>query len=137
MKKYGLNILIISLFLGCSTRKESSAPAKNRHSTCASNSQAASHAAIATRAKSQNFAGCFVNHLKLNHISETRANVCARLTVRANGSVANASVQGDGDSLPNDLRWCLEQELWKMDYSKLQFSVSQKITFPLRFEVRK
>ena len=132
--KLSIKYFAFLLLLGCAAQQEHK---REQASTCSAQSQEASHISIATKARAQMFSGCFANYLKLNKIEEIEVKVCNHLTVRANGTVAYARVSGDGADLPTDLRWCLEQQLWGMDYSKLQFSVSQKISFPMHFEVRK
>lgn len=95
------------------------------------------HASIAVRSQASKFAGCLSNYMRLRNLSEFDLAVCADIGVKRDGSVSYASARGAGDSLPNELKWCLEQELWKTDFSKLQFESSQKIRFPIRFEVRR
>lgn len=106
-------------------------------SACEAPDQASSHAAMAVRAKATEFAGCFSNYMKLRELDKVEVSLCARLTADIGGRPSRVRVFGEDDALSNDLKWCLEQQLWKMDFSKLQYSSAQKLTFPLRFEVRK
>ena len=107
-------------------------------STCKADSIEASHIELATKAMASNFSGCFANYLKLYKLESTQVNICSHLVIYPTGKVAKARVSSnDSKALSNDLKWCLEQELWKMNYSKLQFEFSQSVKFPLKFAVRK
>ncbi|MCO4755786.1 MAG: hypothetical protein KC478_14995 [Bacteriovoracaceae bacterium] len=107
-------------------------------SSCKADSIEASHIELATKAMSSKFSGCFSNYLRLNKLDELSVKVCSHLIIHPVGKVVKARVSSnESKALSNDLKWCLEQELWKMNYSKLQFESSQSVKFPLHFQVRK
>ena len=131
-------LFLAFLTVSCSSEKVSSVPgAKDGESSCSKNSLAAEHVSISSHANSSKFNGCFLNHLRLNGLDALEAKICAYLVIRPNGEVSHAKVKGLDESLSTDLRWCLEQEFWKMNYSGLQFDVSQKIKFPISFKVER
>ncbi|MEX0797955.1 MAG: hypothetical protein WEB87_06335 [Bacteriovoracaceae bacterium] len=131
-----LGLIFFPLLEGCAAKKTKKA-ARSEGPSCAENSLEAAHVNISTHASAHKFNGCFANYMGLNDLNELDVNICAFLLVRPDGSVSNAKVTGNHKALSNDLKWCLEQEFWKMNYSKLQFDVPQRIKFPMDFEVRK
>jgi len=145
MKRAALGILLAALTFGCAVRSQKKDAKKitDKGPQCSDKAQASSHAQIAARANSQAFSGCFKNYLKLNPDAENLSvKFCAHIKTNSQGGVRRASLQdgvfnGDASSFPNDLRWCLEQQLWKLDFSGLQFGSPQILSFPLAFEVRK
>lgn len=128
--------IIISLILlaGCAGGKNAG---KKPASLCEAEGMDDKHVSLAIQAMSSKFSGCFKNYFKLYEVESVDLKVCNQITIRQNGSVSRARVIGNGMPISNDLRWCLEQELWKMDFSKLQFERTKRISFPLHFEVRK
>lgn len=145
MKKAATSIFIAALTFGCAALPQKNEAKKNTDASfqCGGNAQASSHARIAARANSQAFSGCFKNYLKLNPDAKNLSvKFCAHIKTNSQGGVRKASLQdgvfnGGASSFPNDLRWCLEQQLWKLDFSGLQFESPQILSFPLAFEVRK
>lgn len=143
MIKNVLSISLAALAFGCAVDSQKASPKASSKLECGGEGLASKHAEISARASAQAFSGCFQNYLKLNPQTEAfKVKFCAHIKTDSQGAPRRASLKsgsfnGDMDSFPNDLRWCLEQQLWKLNFSGLQFEAPQILSFPLAFEVRK
>lgn len=128
-------ICVTGMLFGCASEKESLVQNQKPFKSCASPGLDSRHIRLSTQAKSHKFNGCFANYLKLHKIEHFNLNTCVDMRLDSSGTVSNVSISGD--DLSNDLKWCLTQELWKMNYSKLQLLNATRVKFDLNFKVRK
>lgn len=92
------------------------------------------HLIIATQIKSSVMVNCFKNYLRFEKNKKQVISTCNQLAVRKRGDVSFVQVtNANKRSLPKDLKMCIEQEYWKMDFSGLQLDQSYIIKFPLNF----
>lgn len=83
----------------------------------------------------QKLTSCFLNYLRFETQKKQKISTCNKIHIRKNGKVSFAlSMRDKNSKMPKDLRMCIEQELWSMNFEKLQLSSSKKITFPLIFQ---
>lgn len=134
---FGASIIFSSLSCSNARLESKGRGSSSRGASCVAASQASKHAAISTRMSASRFSGCFLNYLKLHKTDSVHVELCSYMTVQADGAVSRARVVSAKGDLSNDLKWCIEQALWKMDYSGLQFQSTKNLQFPLSFKVRK
>ncbi|MBC75248.1 MAG: hypothetical protein CME64_04465 [Halobacteriovoraceae bacterium] len=133
LRSFKLAFLVLSLS-ACANNK---GPGRKTATTCGPTDLKSKHIKLATQANAKKFHGCFVNYFKLHKVEQLNLNACVNINIASSGRVSSVSLKPENNSsLSNDLKWCLTQEMWKMDYSKLQFSKRSSAKFNLNFKVR-
>ena len=93
------------------------------------------HVTIAARNKARVLSRCFANYMKFEKNKSQNIYSCNLLTIRSNGSVKYVYTRGQsGSTIPKDLKMCIEQELWKMNFKGLQLNREVSIRFPIEFK---
>lgn len=92
------------------------------------------HLAIAAKNKVKVFSRCFDNFIKFEKNKNQKFYTCMLLTIHKNGAVKYVYSRGQfGTEPPKDLKMCIEQEMWGMDFSGLQLGKSLTVRFPVEF----
>lgn len=92
------------------------------------------HLIISAMNKSRILARCFDNFLKFEEDKLRKIYTCNVLTIRPSGHVEYVYSRGQfGSDLPKDLKMCMEQEMWKMNFQGLQLTKTLTIQFPIEF----
>ena len=93
------------------------------------------HLVIAAQSKARAFQKCFQNYLRFEQDKNQTIAVCNLLTVKRTGKVSFVYTRGHlGHQLPKDLKMCIEQEFWKINFSGLQLQKQHQIRFPIEFK---
>lgn len=88
----------------------------------------------AAQIKSSVMGNCFRNYLRFEQNKKQTIGTCNQISIRRGGKVNYVQVTNlNRKSLPKDLKMCMKQEYWKMDFSGLQLERSYIINFPLTF----
>ncbi|MBD65209.1 MAG: hypothetical protein CME62_08380 [Halobacteriovoraceae bacterium] len=140
-KEYSF-LLVLVLCFSCSTSpkkltKKSSPQA--RGDSCVSDHNYAEEKYLTTAAKAQAniLARCFKNYLQFEEDKNQEIKICNTLTVQRSGKVTFVHTRGfKGDRLPKDLKMCMEQEYWKMNFARMQLDRRYTIRFPIHFKSR-
>lgn len=129
-----IKTLLLALFLlsfnSCSSSKDKVIAS---NSSCSSNKLISKHMRIYAQYNLNSLKNCISNYVRLNK-KKLSVTTCNNVTINKYGKASSARVTGD--NLPTDLKWCIEQALWKADYSKLQISKKTFVKFPLSFEYK-
>lgn len=92
------------------------------------------HLVIAAKIKSSVLANCFRNYLRFETEKKQSISVCNQLSIKKSGRVSYVQITNANKRvLPKDLKMCIEQEYWKMDFEGLQLESSHLIEFQLNF----
>ena len=92
------------------------------------------HLIIAAKSKARLLERCFYHFMKFEENKKQKIFLCNNLTVERHGVVSFVYTRGQfGSSLPKDLKLCVEQEMWRMDFQGLQLSEKGTIQFPIEF----
>lgn len=136
-------LICLSFLLSCTTpaRKKSviqqPKPTTTRTSEC-TNEYADSDMRFLTKSamyRSQALQSCFKNYLQFEENKKQTIYTCNVLTVNRQGKVSYVYSRGyKGSIIPKDLKMCLEQGFWKMQFKGLQLSRGYTIKFPLSFQ---
>lgn len=127
----------VILFTSCAHQQIDSVKSNSTRKNCQDDKWQTRHVKMATRAQGNRFASCLVNYMRLRNLSELNLNVCVKAQITGQGKVAGISLSSMNDSdIEQELRWCVEQELWKLDYAALQLEFGDVFHFPLDFKVR-
>lgn len=127
-----LPILMILLFTSsCASPVSSKTNVK-----CESDNQSiiSRHIALKATYQKNSLVRCFQNFLQFEQNKEQKIHVCNTLNVAKSGKVTYAKV--NGIKLPKDLKMCLEQELWSMNFKSLQPETDILVRFPITFSSR-
>lgn len=130
------------MILGCSSPKKKAVKEprdfsdEQKFADCNSQNRSIDqrHLAIAAKNKSRVFGSCFNNFIKFEKNKNQILFTCNLLTINPDGGIKYVYSRGQfGTDLPKDLRMCLEQEMWKMDFSGLQLNQTLTVQFPVEF----
>jgi len=92
------------------------------------------HLVMAAKIKSSVLANCFRNFLRFEENKKQKISVCNQISIKRSGRVSYVQVTNANKRvLPKDLKMCIEQEYWKMNFSGLQLISSHLIQFQLNF----
>ncbi len=124
-----LFFLVLVLLSSCT-----SSPKKNTHKCeLAPNETQDRHVIIAAKLKMSSLAKCFKNYLQFEKNKKQSLNICHNMNVAKNGKVTYTKAYGIGKPIPNDFKMCIEQELWMMNFSKLQLEKPSFINFSFKY----
>ena len=85
--------------------------------------------------KSSDLGYCFANYLKFEAEKKQTIQTCNQLSISKYGKVNYVQVTDlNKKRLPNDLKMCLKQEYWKMNFKGLSLQKNYVIRFPLTFQ---
>jgi hypothetical protein len=79
------------------------------------------------------FGRCFKNYLRFEKNKKQSFNICHNLNVAKSGKVTYTKAYGIGKSLPKDFSMCIEQELWLLNFEKLQMKRPSYINFSYKY----
>lgn len=92
------------------------------------------HLVKAAKIKSSVLANCFKNYLRFEKNKKQTLSVCNQLYIKRSGRVSFVQVvNATRKALPKDLKMCIEQEYWAMNFKGLQLLNSHSIVFQLNF----
>ena len=92
------------------------------------------HLVMAAKIKSSVLANCFRNFLRFEENKKQSLSVCNQISVKRDGRVSYVQVtNANRRTLPKDLKMCIEQEYWRMNFSGLQLAENHLIQFQLNF----
>ena len=84
--------------------------------------------------KQEHLVDCFRNFLKFEKNKHQKISTCNQISISRRGKVRFVQIRSeDKRALPKDLKMCLEQEFWRMDFAALQIKRDYIISFPLIF----
>jgi protein involved in sex pheromone biosynthesis len=126
--KIGLTFLAF-LLAGCSSSTKTNA---NKFCTYRSENIQSKHVIIMASSQQKKLGRCFQNFLQFEKEKNKSLVVCNTLNVAKNGKVTYTKVSGKG--VPRDLKMCLEQEFWMMNFKALQLEKNVYVQFPLTFK---
>lgn len=92
------------------------------------------HLIIAAKLKMNGLGRCFKNYLKFEENKKQSFKICHNLNVAKSGKVTYSKAYGIGTSIPKDFKMCIEQELWLMNFEKLQPTKPRYIKFPFIYQ---
>ncbi len=110
-------IFLLFLVIGCSTHKE----AKTTSKVCLGNDDSIEkrHAVISAKRQGRALANCFKNYIRFQENKKQSINICHQISIKVSGKVNSTRVFGIDTKIPNDLKMCLEQSLWVMNFKSL------------------
>ena len=128
-----LSIFALSLIflLSCSSDKQKKEAQSNTN--CDVIDIYSKHAKLYAEYNLNGLKECLRNHISL-HRTAIKFKTCNHVQINPNGTVSWAKVYGD--KAPTDFKWCIEQTLWKTNFSALQLKEKLKLKFPLTFEYK-
>ena len=91
------------------------------------------HIIIAAKLKMASLGACFKNYLRFEENKKQSFNICHNFNVAKSGKVTYSNAYGINKSIPKDFRMCVEQELWLMNFNKLQLERSSYINFSFKY----
>ena len=91
------------------------------------------HIIISAKLEMGSLARCFKNYLRFEENKKQSFNICHNLNVAKSGKVTYTKAYGIGKSLPKDFKMCIEQELWLMNFKKLQMQRASYINFSFKY----
>jgi hypothetical protein len=77
---------------------------------------------------------CFKNYIKFQEESKQTLKVCHTLNISKDGRVTYSNVTPIEGRVSNDLKMCLEQGFWVMNFEKLQLDEDLYVKFPLIYQ---
>ena len=126
-------IILLAFISGCST---TTAPTKKISHQCEYNAESieSKHAILSAKRQGGALGNCFKNFIKFETDKTQSVHICHTLNVSKNGSVTYSKINGINSRVSNDLKMCLEQSLWTMDFKSLQLSENLFLKFPLSYQ---
>ena len=92
------------------------------------------HLIISAKAQNNSMANCFKNFIRFEEDKTQSIYTCSTLKINNSGRVSYAYTRGKrGQTVPKDLKMCMEQSFHKMDFNSLQLDQAQTIQFPIEF----
>jgi hypothetical protein len=123
-------LLFVFLFASCST-KTKKAVHKCEESPSITQDR---HIIISAKLKMASLGNCFKNYLRFEENKKQSFNICHNFNVAKSGKVTYSKAYGIGKSIPKDFRMCIEQELWLMNFKKLQLEKPSYINFSFKYK---
>lgn len=124
-------IILLIILSGCSSKP---VVLSEKHSCQNTASQQSSHAILSIKSQISKMQACFRNYIKFEENSKQTLKICHTLSISKKGKVTYSSVNPIEGRVPNDLKMCLEQSLWVLDFQKLQLDNSLYVKFPLIYQ---
>lgn len=87
---------------------------------------------ISIQSNSYKISNCLKNFLKFNHSHKADFKGCVRLLVSKSGIPRRINIRSN--SIPKDLKMCIEQELWTFKFENLYLDNTTQIEFPIDFK---
>jgi hypothetical protein len=127
---FGVTIVLVT---GCSSISKHSTGKKNTNLQCDDEGQSivSRHIALQVSSQKNRLVHCFKNFLQFEENKEQTIHVCNNINVARSGKVTYAKV--NGIKLPKDLKMCLEQQLWTMNFRAIQPTKNISVRFPITF----
>jgi hypothetical protein len=124
---------LICLFIlaGCSSKP---ATLLENHSCKSKPNQQSAHATMSIKSQMSKMKACFKNYIKFQEESKQTLKVCHTLNIAKTGKVTYSKVTPIEGRISNDLKMCLEQGFWVMNFEKLQLDEDLFVKFPLIYQ---
>lgn len=125
-------LIILLLLVSCSSKKETEKEESLDLSSCKIDLNSVDNKAVLINinANIDKLTPCLKNYLRLSKINNFSYSGCVRLLVSKSGQVQKVALHPS--NLPNDLKMCVEQELWFFNFENLYLDEKQNISFPIQ-----